>query len=269
MSVIDVRESWSETGNLLRKFTVLMNSAADGPVAAAAAPGIPSWRDPHPRNPQALAQRPTARTISPIYFEVDVPYEIVEGAAASAASAPTFRWFSVKSSQPIEFDGKGKPIVTTAGQLLDPPVEISWNDLGVSVSRRVSRFDVNRAMAYLAGGGAVNSDSFRVDGVSIGPGAAHIENFSAEHGADDVTETIEIHFRKDGWKARRLNKGTMYWNVVAQKLMPIIDKGTGLPVAAPVPLNQAGDAELKKGEKPIVLEIEVFPTLPFSPLGLR
>ncbi len=175
---------------------------------------------------------------NPIGREPDISWSF------AAYQRPTMEIFD-----PDYFDDHGLyiPVVTSAGEPFDPPVEVDDCRPVYRVSRNERFFNPAVAFDYM---NAVNLDVFK----GAKPGQAKIQSITGEQQRERnivyARVTYEIHFRTDtefGWQLRVLDMGTQ--KKVGGEFRPIIRKS--IPVANPVLLDGAGgvleDADIAAG----------------------
>jgi len=282
MSVVNVKFTWSETragsdesGDTgAMGWTVLVTESDPklGAEVAKTAPGIPRVYDGHPADAAKRCTSVNARALGPRFFEVVAEFKAKRGGGTPGeepddprARRPEFRWATVSSSEPVDEDSAGDPIMNTAQQPLDPPLVLDFNDLALSVIRNVK---TNAAYLWLfEGRGAVNAEPF----LGFQPFEARTGAYAAEEVVEGATaylrETLEFRFRLGGWKRRVLNQG----RVDADGKVICDEFGAG--VVEPVWLDEAG-AAIPKNDKgqytsgPCWLDLWLIPKATFSAIGL-
>lgn len=288
MSIRNVAESWSEAelgeDKGRRVFTVLLDGT-DSPAArlaqAQTAAGIPRRGEVHPFRPAITASEPTVRCKAPYLYEVRVEYSISGGGRIEAdkgplAQRPTRRWSWQSSTEQVDWDFAGKPIVNSAGQPLDPPLTMEIIDPVLEISRNEPLRDASSMIAYRM---AINSDPF----YGAAPGQARMLSVSSEEVQEEklvyLRTIYRIAFRpgpqgeadaeKKAWCTRVMDQGTCEGGDWGQghELKPIYDEH-GVPISSPVKLDGNGK-ELADKDKAIWLYFETGPRMPFKPLGLE
>ncbi len=154
---------------------------------------------------------------------------------------------------------KGKPVVNSAGQPFDPPLEVpDWHAV-VHITAFFPIANYRNIRKYL---GKVNKSPW----MGWPKGCAVCTGYSItsvyEQGKWFWEVQIEVEFNDEGWNpVKVLDCGTMYIDAdigrEARKLRPIVDPVTGQPVTHPVPLNGFGQP-LKAGEPFVYLKFQGY-----------
>jgi hypothetical protein len=177
-------------------------------------------------------------------------------------------WGSEQFQRPAVFDRSGNFIVNSAGDPFDPPNMMDD-------SRRVVTVQKNLAVVptwILDYQDAVNSDSFTVDGVTIGIGLAKMQTVTVgernrRNGTVFRTVSFTIHLQREGWLLRPLDAG--FREIAYGGLVNIKNPGDEELPGAPVPLNGSGAALASPSFSTCVfLPFEVYATRAFSSLPL-
>ena len=288
MAVVDVTKKWSGQGPTITKtrrtydemWQVTFDSVSElNKLTALTATGIP-------RVDQSLASDPwlfvtqvgPANQVGGTLVEVPVHYETSGEAGGTnnpLLEPPDVNWIGSTSVEAVDEDGEGNPILNTVGERFDPPVEIEIDDSVAVVTRNVSTLNAVEAREYRR---AVNSDSFVIRGISIPKEVARILRYDIDEITNEVDgdnftfwrETIEIAFREDGWKIRRLNTGFREKTGTNSDGTPkyeMIRDAKGVLLTEPIMLTEAG-AVLQDGGVPHYVEIQPRKKLPFASLNL-
>lgn len=293
-----------ESRTALRKYTVLVDDPDTGELDAGLAPDIPRIGDSWSTADYWLqASAVKVRTISPYLYEVSVNYSTRDPSEYPASAPPAgggpgpwgspgigggpgtsyttvwgymsspleeppeISWSFATSQEPIDTDIAGRPLTNTADEPFDQPPTRDFDDLVLSISRNEPAVDPLTMLAYQ---GAVNSDQFGF----AAPGQARMTRISAEahteNGATYWKVRYEIQFRADGWTKRIRNEGYREKTGTDAEGRPIyrqITDPSGTALSKPVPLDVDGK-RLPAGQPPVWLYFQVYPSLPFAPLGL-
>lgn len=165
----------------------------------------------------------------------------------------------------IAYAGTG--ILNSAGDFFDPPNMMDDTRRSVRVTKNLASVP-SWILSYQD---AVNSDTFSVDGVSIGIGVAKMQRVDVgrkekRNGVSFRTVEFDIHFRKEGWLLRPLDAGFREKQGAGRINMTNQD-GT-LP-AAPICLDGSG-AKLANPtlSNAVFLSFIVYETKAFSSLPL-
>jgi type IV secretory pathway protease TraF len=218
---------------------------------------VPKPYSRHPDFPIALADRVFIEQENARLYRVDVPYssKLEPGQEPDQPENPLARRvrISVKSTtvrELIQTDWKGRPLINTAGDLLQgiEEDETLWQ---ISAQRNVSPFIPSWFGQY---GGAINKDSVRVRGQLIKKYQLKITDIDIpdterENGVEFIPLSLSAVYREKGWRRKFLNFGLrerkQIWNEeteVFDDIGPgpiVID---GMPVSEPVPLDKDGRA---------------------------
>lgn len=185
-------------------------------------------------------------------------------------------------SEPTNFDYKGRPITTTAGEFIGG-VERDRGQMVYHVSKNVGQ-DPAWLDSYL---GAVNLDAVTLRGRTRAKGtlkllSPSLSDYTVENRTRFCTLTFDLLFDPLGHAAERWNLGTL--QLVRREVNgrqawvqePIMNNATPRQlVEAPVPLdmrgrvidgalNSAGDGRPLDVSKMVKLKFEVQPQLPFN-----
>jgi hypothetical protein len=228
---------------------------------AKAATGVPVEGEAHPSDATLRAVEPTAQPIGPDMYQVSVQYQPPNGSwgYAEPSSSPGTEagtrmfWSFDFTDEQIDTDANGKPIVNAAEQGYDPPLRLTWPVPRLVVIKRQASFDVNQARAYLNRGGAVNTDTLTVGGVTVAAaGLAKVHRIGPDTEAapsqGDIRVRYEFVFRtgSNPWRRRLLQQGTMAMAVRDGTLVrvPIFTRDAPpAQVTSPVLLDQYGAVE--------------------------
>ena len=197
--------------------------------------------------------------------EYDTEFPMAEVATDEAAR---IQWNSEQFQRPAIFDAAGAAIVNSAGDPFDPPNMMDD-------SRRVVTITKNLAVVpawILTYQDAVNSDSFTLDGVTIGIGLAKIQSVTVSevqnrNSAAFRTVTFTMHLQKNGWLLEPLDAG--FRQIASGARENIRNSGDDELPAAPVPLDGLGavlaDPSLTNN---VFLSFVVYESLTFASLPL-
>jgi hypothetical protein len=288
MAVVLLGEMPGLTGNLderysreyQRQFLLKTDSLATLSIEVRATTGVPRLYDSHPEDTGAFAYKLAVQqqTDDPFLWIVTVDYHTVAGDGksdpADRQENPLNRpaeveWSFLKSSvavtQQLTLDAFGQPlpIVNSAGDAFDPPIEIERSRPKLTITRNEPAFDPAIAFAYQD---AVASDVFygapayyaKMDGIK---GVRQYENKIFFWKV-----TYEISFGVEPWiPLKILDQGYQY--LAGGKKVLARDQADGTPVGAPVLLDGAG-GRLAVGGTPVYRSVTVYRELPFGPLQL-
>lgn len=221
MSILgEAKQKWSVRGaaargrtrTAFRVFEVLTSTLNDGEILVKLAPGVPRKGDTHPEDPfmKVVSVDAGPSNGSGLLWEVRVEYESRPAASFSSStnadtSDPTssynqeLRISFIDADEPVDKDVDGKAVVNFAEEPFNPP-------LTDDVSTTVYTYTINRPAIdenHLKFKNTLNAQLFHGKPV----GTCKIANVAFDSGADGVVETIEVHYREDGWGKRVLQQG--------------------------------------------------------------
>lgn len=235
--------SYTPGVSALRAFDV---PAEDAEQALAAVPIVAGST--HPKDATLTASAPEAVTNGgPRNFIVSVRYSPASiDAAQKEKLKPRIQWWLSTSREQWDIDAKQRPIVNSAGDAFDPPLERDQNDRGFSIFRYETTYDLELAETYdqavndsdvvLLGRYKFKRGQLKVDSyIPLGQLPFDIGLFEVEY---------RFAFRRDGWNYRAVDQGLTSWGVdsASGKLvkMPIVYADTGEQVTEAVKLNGLG-----------------------------
>lgn len=289
------------TNNYVRRFEVVTTTLLTAPQVLAL-PEVPLPFEVHPTDPRALADKPQASQddSDPFRWIVRVSYSSkIKKPKEDKNPLRRPAKVSIKTEQfdrPTLVDAKGKPILNTAGDLVEGLTKDD-SRLTIVVEKNVGSVP-NWIDKY---NDAVNSDTIRLRGRTWKAGTLKFKNLSIP--STEITEdkiayftlSFELHHRKEGWEDLIPNRGfnekvTEVVKVTDKTLVTfgdVIGKRTRLqkilvgkppePPSDPVWLDKEGHAfrnednsiRLPKPEEIIILKVMLYDKLPFSVLPLK
>jgi len=225
MAVVDVTEMWSrssgtldsENGDLTSAkfvwtvgYQVLVDDPLDDVELILVATDLPKIGDLYKLDPFIWVVSQSPQQVSPIFWMVTIVYN---GSPDPTDMRPKIAWSDSSSTEPIDQDFFGYPIVNVNGE----PVDGLTKDLAdntLTITRNYSLFNPFLTSIYRD---AVNSDTF----AKYPPGTARLVGFSAQNAyrnADDTLGywivTATIQFRRgyrvpdaQAWWKRYRNEG--------------------------------------------------------------
>jgi len=265
-----------------RAWTVVTSSRTDDAYTVGSATGLPVIGNTHPSDANAFCQQLAVTQKSGWrVWTVTATYSTERPLNTNPTSDPAIiNWNSEQFQKPAVFDRNGNLIVNSAGDPFDPP-------LMMDDSRRVVTVQKNLAVVpvwILDYQDAVNSDTFSIDGVSIGVGLAKMQAVTVgpvERRSSTVFRTVNftIHLQRDGWALEPLDAGfrelaeesasVNAGPCGASAVRNILNCYDQQPVAAPVPLDGEGRALSEPSPTNCVfLTYHVYKTRAFSSLPL-
>lgn len=181
---------------------------------------------------------------------------------------PIYVWGDTNSSEPIDEDWDGNPIVTANNEPIEG-VTMEVADTVLTVRRNFRQFSPWLTSQYRH---SVNSDTF----ASYPPGTARLVKYNAElkwddtdNGYWDVSATIQFRYpynttNEKAWYARVRHEG--YYEKVGSIIVRAVDDHQE-PVTKPVLLKADGTRETDP-EAAVWLEFKKYQPLTYSSLGL-
>lgn len=120
---------------------------------------------------------------------------------------PVISWSFAQFQTIAEQDRDEKALTNTLKQVFDPPVEKDASNIVLTYTRYESGFNPSLAIQYQD---SVNDAAF----LGAPAGTAKLQSIGArqhhENGETYYETTYEIHFRREGWAKRILNRGTKF-----------------------------------------------------------
>ena len=173
----------------------------------------------------------------------------------------TVDWDFAQFQRTVDEDETGTPVVNSAGDYFDPPVETDDSRPVLTLVRNEARFDPMLAMNYKD---STNSDLWF--GI-FPPRTAKCVNIKPKHILDpnigwywEVTYEFSFNFI-DTWIRKILNQGMRQLSLDQTKYEHIMQKGG--PITSPVPLDENG-RELPAGTAPYFLEFHILKEQAFA-----
>lgn len=254
-----------------RKFRVLSSDKTDGPFEVGSTAGLPLIGSVHPEDANAFCIELTVENTEPYAgWTVTANYSderVIDDNPTDDAAE--INWGSEQFQKVAVVDRDGNLIVNSAGDLFDPPAMIDDSRRVVTVSKNLATVP-SWILDYQD---AINSDTFTIDGISIGVGKAKMQAVTVgpkQRRNSTVFRTVNftIHLQRDGWVLDILDAGF--------NRIPTGDTSNRVPItldgvlpSAPYPLNGAG-APLKNPSPTncVFRSFNVYKTRTFSTLPL-
>lgn len=234
---------------------------------------VPPWDDPHPAFDQMFVNHKRADRLAPGYYRVTVDYlGIIDPLDAEWEIEFDF----AASSEPIERDINGNPILNSADETFDPKPQKEVDDLIYRITRNEAVFDFAQARLYK---GSVNEDDF----LGFPAKTCRINQYKARRMKTGPyyywTVTYEIQIRAfllvDGkletWRRRLLDQG--FREKVGENdddgkpKYALIKDQDGNPLSEPTLLDGLGK-KLSDGATPVYKEWDLHNTKNFATLNL-
>jgi hypothetical protein len=256
---------------------VASSNANERSYAILAASGVPRVGDAHPEDIVSLCVdvdakphgAPNAWIVSCKYTN-DLPDDTIDDDDPTAVR-PKESWGAADFSRYVSQDRDDKPILNTAGDRYDEPIEIIDTFPTLSISKNKNSFSVTQAFDY---NNSVNSDTFK----GAAPGTLRVLITANEEWKGDAAfwaMSYTFTYNPNGWQPTLLESGL--YQKVASDRVPCTVKGIAAhdaePVTSPVPLDADGEqinpANLTNTPSPVVHTTwDVLPELPYSALGV-
>lgn len=254
-----------------RRFKLETDSESDNEHTVGSHPSLPIIGNTHPSNANAFVVNIRVENNNPWKgWVATVTYsderQIDDNPVDDAAE---INWGSEQFQKVAVTDRDGNLIVNSAGDLFDPPAMIDDSRRVVTVSKNLAAVP-SWILDYQD---AINSDTFTIDGISIGVGKAKMQAVTVgpkQRRNNTVFRTVNftIHLQRDGWALDILDAGF-------NRLDPLKPSGrsaitiNGLAPSAPYPLNGAGiPIENPSPSNNVFLTFNVYKTRTFSTLPL-
>lgn len=184
-----------------RTFQVKLTDPNDGSVVAEAAPLIPQFGQPHPKDStlSVSAIRSEAAKSTALVFNIQCEYERVGSATVAnpTAEPPSIRWSSIPTELPSLFDTEGNPYCNTAGEPFGGEISRPWTDVALVYSFNSTVFSPNLIFTHV---NRVNITQWTSSVTGTVPvNAALLKELFAEqlwlNGFPYFRVTVAIHFR--------------------------------------------------------------------------
>jgi hypothetical protein len=255
-----------------RVFWVETTSDNDGPYTVGSASGLPLIGSVHPDDSGAWCTDLEVQNTNPWKgWTVTAQYSTERELSTTPTNDPAIiTWSSEQFQRVAAFDKNGNAIVNSAGDPFDPPNMMDDSRRVVSVTKNLSAVP-SWILTYQD---AVNSDSFTVDGITIGVGLAKMQSVTvgeeqSRNGTAFRTVNFIMHLQKSGWLLEPLDAGFREIDYTSSSLINILNPGDGERPSAPVPLDGAGRALAEPSTTNCVfLSFSVYETKAFSSLPL-
>jgi hypothetical protein len=227
-----------------RNFSVKTDDGLDGAAVVVAYLSLPalysSYTSGNDIDTAAYVDNVRAQRLGPKLWHATVDYSTITPDAGQNVENPvdraaTVRWSSQSYQVPVTQDINGTPILNSAGDPFDPPVEREDKRRILNYSRFENSYSQIFADLYE---NAVNEDVF----MGADPGYCRCNHIHGERhyekGAYTWKVDYEFEFRREGYEIPVLDQGFRYLdsNDVAQT----IRDGQGTPVSSPALLNGIG-----------------------------
>lgn len=225
------------------------------PVTGMAYPGVPdTW----------LVDREIVRR-SPIYWEARLSYQ---GEFPSIDMRPVRRWGRAATTESIDEDINGNPIVTVNGEPLDGLTK-DISDPVLTVRKNFREINIAAIHQYFD---SVNADTF----AGFAPGTARFLDFAADEETDGNNTrfwrvSVQFQFRypyrttpERAWWKRVRHEG--YFRNVGGNIRKCVDSD-GEPLSRPALLNLDG-TQRTETDQADWLEWQVYTPVPYNSLGL-
>jgi len=261
----------------IRKFVATTDND-EGSYAVADASGLPSLGNAHPEDPVSLCVDVEARPVNgePSIWLVtckytnDLPNDTIDDDDPMSVR-PKASWGFEDHSRFVDKDRDDDPILNTAGDRYDDPIELVDSFPVLTIVRNRLTFSATQAYNY---NNSVNSDTFR----GAAPGTLRVRMTASEEWKGDAAYwavTYVFRYNPNGWQPKVLEAG-LYQKVSGSRI-PCYVKGENPydsePVSVPVPLDANGaqidPTTLTDNPPPTVYTTwNVLPELPYNSLGV-
>lgn len=284
MAVVNAKLDWErrssssdkKTRSATRRWTVLTDSVDTGEVEVKQWHEVPRVGQTHPDDPWMLVSNVKANAIGPTYWEVLVSYKSPSGGGSLSQNPldqpPDLDWESANTSEAIDVDANGKPIVNVNFESPEHPIEKDHADPVLVIKRNQASYTAQTAVTY---SNSINSGNFYGEP----PGRARMLPVTAsqERFEDFVYWIVvyRIQFRKEtsglsaaqAWHKRVLNEGYTEVRFADGEIVQARDVD-GQFVTSPILIDALG-FKLDPGAAPIWLTFPIYPSVSFAPLALE
>lgn len=184
---------------------------------------------------------------------------------------PVIRYSFNRYQEAAEQDKDGRPILNTAGDVYNPPLQRDKSLLILDFTRNEKTFNPITALNYID---STNSDIF----LGVGPRFARCMDMSGDERKEEGITYYAVHyqfaFKVGGWERQVLNIGYRERVKVNGKFTKkdIIDPKTGKRTEIPMPLKEDGSAFPYNADpadiSPHYNRYRIDKELPFGPLNI-
>lgn len=287
MAIVSVDKGWSRTSSEGsssdgKTFSVaftegwqVVHSADATEIEILNAPGLPQVRDFYPSTFVPCTKVGPVSKLGPIYSIVMIQYDGEVGPAGTQDppenKLPEYTWSDTTSSEEVDQDVDGNPIVTAAGEPISG-VTMDIADQTLTITRNYITFSPWLTHQYRH---SVNSDTF----ASYPAGTARLVGFSATNELSDngayqywkVNAKVQFRYPYNttsakAWYSRVRHEGYYCLKAGIDGKQRAVD-ATGMPVTKPVLLTTAGYEE-KVADNATWREFKLYQALPYAALGL-
>lgn len=261
----------------VRRF-VATTTASEGSYAVSIAAGVPSLGAAHPEDAAALCTDIDAKQTSgtsnvwmiTCKYTNDLPDDTFDDDDPLSVRSKS-AWSADDYSRFVDQDRDGNPILNSAGDKYDEPIEMIDSLPVLTIVKNRLSFSASQAYAY---NNATNSDTFK----GADPGTLRVKiTASEEWKSDSAYWAVNYTFRynPNGWQPQILEAGL--YQKVNNSRVPCFIKGEAThdsePVTEAVPLDAAGaqidPTTLSDTPSPVVYTTwNVLPELPYASLGV-
>lgn len=252
-----------------RRWILTTSNKSDDAYDVGSASGLPTIGTAHPSDALAWCVSLDVQNSNPWKgWTVTAEYSSEFELSTTPTSDPAIiSWNTEQFQKPAIWDLNGDAIVNSAGDLFDPPNMMDD-------SRRIVTIQKNLAAVpswILDYQDAVNSDSFSVDGFSIGVGKAKMQSVAvapkeSRNSISFYPVTFTICLQRDGWKLEPLDCGFRYKSG-NQRIVAVSDDATS--PSTPVLLNGSGGVLANPTTaNAVFLSFDIYKTRAFSSLPL-
>lgn len=283
MPVIEVTEDWSgdvtdesfaDESSLLiqdestRVFDVIFDSAANSSnakSAAAEALGLPAMYEEYPDDAWRYVASRRSRRTGPLRCQVTVNYD---SEPDPLSQYPEYSWDFGSSSEPIDHDYSGNPILNSAGESFDPPIMTDVYDLTLRYRRNEASYSAPVAEAYI---GAVNTAAF----LGFAAGKVKCTKFAGTQARAAALTYWVVDYEfivrvSDFWKRKILDEGFRVYigtDAAGKPDYDIMKDTKGNPLSQPVLLDGNGE-KLNDGANAVFLEFDIMKTANLTALSI-
>ena len=260
-----------------RRF-VATTTASEGSYAVSVASGVPTLGSAHPEDAVSLCVDVDAKPIGGepnawiivCKYTNDLPDDTIDDDDPISVRAKS-AWGADEFSRFVSQDRDGNPILNTAGDRYEDPIEVVDSFPTLSIVKNSLSFSASNAFAY---NNSTNSDTFK----GAAPGTMRVRITAAEEWKGDSAYWVVnylFRYNPNGWQPTVLEAG-LYQKVLSSRV-PCFIKGAqphdSEPVTHPVPLDATGEqidpTTLTNTPSPVVYTTwNVLPELPYAALGV-
>lgn len=213
--------------------------------AAQAASGL-GKNSVHPEDQNFICDNWDAQKLSPDFFRLTFSFSPKDfGDPNNPLAAPMrIHWDIGLTSEPVDRDVDGNPILNSGFDPFDPPTLADFPELYLNVTRyEPAPFNVARALSFIR---TVNQGSITIGGAMFTDGQCYLRRYAPTTEYTLDARAIEVGYefcmREQGWDTRLLDQGLRGWNTrnnATTEMFHPAEPNAPTPTTAPTQISSA------------------------------